>query len=121
MIQTPRNKPQTEIQQAAIYAVTDKRDGSKFFLVKSDSCADCYHEVRFDEERLEWICNGDTCKYQHRGAGCKHAQACSEVMVLRRAAAVRLQAQEERALANLASGRQRLSREEYTEVFGIYE
>ena len=95
---------QTEIQAAAIYRVTDKVTGEKFFLVKSDSCRDCYHEVRWNEARLAWTCNGKHCQYQRGGTTCKHARAASEVMQARRAAAIRLQAVEERAVANLASG-----------------
>jgi hypothetical protein len=93
----------TQITAAAIYRVTDKVTGEKFFLVKSDSCRDCYHEVRWDSERLAWTCNGEHCQYQRGGTTCKHARAASEVMQARRAAAVRLQAAEERAVANLAS------------------
>jgi len=96
-------KTQATIQSAAIYRVTDKVTGEKFFLVKSDSCRDCYHEVRWDSERLAWTCNGEHCQYQRGGTTCKHARAASEVMQARRHAAVRLQAAEERAVANLAS------------------
>ncbi len=94
---------QTEISATAIYYVTDKRDGTKFFLVKSDSCRNCWHEVRWDTERLAWTCNGEHCQYQRGGTTCKHSRACSEVMQARRRASVRLQAAEERAAANLAS------------------
>jgi len=92
----------TEIQAAAIYRVTDKVTGEKFFLVKSDSKGS-YHEVRWDSERLAWTCNGEHCQYQRGGTNCKHARACSQVMQARRAASVRLQAIEERVVANLAS------------------
>jgi len=111
---------QTSIDQAAIYYVTDRSSGAKFFLVKSDSCKECYHEVRWDSERLAWTCNGEHCKFARGGTTCKHARAASEVMQLRRAAEVRLQAQEERALRNLASGK-RLSRDAFTSEFGIYQ
>ncbi len=94
---------QTEISATAIYYVTDKATSEKFFLVKSDSCKNCYHEVRWNTERLAWTCNGEHCQYQRGGTTCKHARACSEVMQARRSASVRLQAAEERAAANLAS------------------
>jgi len=94
---------QTEISATAIYYVTDKRDGTKFFLVKSDSCGNCWHEVRWDTERLAWTCNGEHCQYQRGGTTCKHSRACKEVMQARRAAERVLQASEEKHFANLAS------------------
>ena len=97
------SKTQATIQSAAIYRVTDKVTGEKFFLVKSDSCRNCYHEVRWNTARLAWTCNGEHCQYQRGGTNCKHARAASEVMQARRRASVRLQAAEERAAANLAS------------------
>jgi hypothetical protein len=96
-------KQATQITAAAIYRVTDKVTGTKFFLVKSDSCKNCYHEVRWSDELAAWQCNGEHCIYQRGGTNCKHARAASEVMQARRAASVRLQAAEERAAANLAS------------------
>ena len=108
-------KTQATIQSAAIYRVTDKATHEKFYLVKSDS-ENVYHEVRWDGSRLAWTCNGDKCKFQHGGTNCKHARATNEVLKIRRAAlaaqmggdtpaiVARLQAREERRLANLVSG-----------------
>ncbi len=62
---------QTEISATAIYCVTDKQTGTKFFLVKSDSCKNCYHEVRWNASRLAWTCNGEHCQYQRGGTTCK--------------------------------------------------
>src|SRR5258707_15851993 len=94
---------QTEISATAIYYVTDKRDGTKFFLVKSDSCRNCWHEVRWDTERLARTCNGEHCQHQRGGTTCNHSRAGSEVMQSRRRPSVRLQAAEERAAASLPS------------------
>jgi len=110
----------TEIQSPVIYRITDKATSEKFYLVKSDSQANTYYEVRWQVN--EWRCNCPETK------PCKHERAVNEVLKIRRAALAaqmggqvpaivsRMQAREDAKLAEQAA-----RREAYVQEFGIYE
>ncbi len=77
---TQVQKRQTEITSPVVYRVRGKEAPREtFYLVKSDSQANTFYEVRFDHSALVWRCN---CDDKHRS--CKHNRAVGEVLRLRR-------------------------------------
>ncbi len=73
-------KTQTEIQSPVVYRITDKATHEHFYLVKSDSQANTYYQVRWNGQALDWQCNCPSRK------PCKHQRAVQEVLKIRRAA-----------------------------------
>ena len=70
----------SEITQASVARGVDKQTHEVFYVVKSDSQANTWYEVRWNDSRLQWCCNCPaTC------SGCKHSRAVNEVLKIRRA------------------------------------
>jgi len=106
MTQTLTRKPQSEIAAPAIARGTDKITHETFYVVQSDSQANTWYQVRWNNERLMWCCNCPA-----RCSGCKHTRAVNEILKIRRqriaaamggqvpAIVAKLQAQEDAKLA----------------------
>lgn len=68
----------TEIASAVIYRCTDKQTHETFYLVQSDTHADVFYAVRWDDARACWLCPCESRK------PCKHIRAIQEVQIAKR-------------------------------------
>src|SRR5258707_1256190 len=73
-------RKQTEITQASVARGVDKATHEVFYVVKSDTQANVWYEVRWNEQALCWQ---DKCPAH--SADCKHVRAVQEVLRVRRA------------------------------------
>jgi hypothetical protein len=112
----------TEIQSATVARGQDKVTHETYYVVKSDSSETTWYTVRWNDAAHEWQCNCPATK------PCKHERAVNEVLRIRRqriaaamgpetvAVMTRMQADEDRRLAEQAA-----RREAYCQEFSIYE
>lgn len=119
---TTTTTKQTEITSASVARGVDKQTHEVFYVVKSDSQANTWYEVRWNAQALAWQCRCPSHK------PCKHERAVNEVLKLRRARiaaeiggdtpaiVARMQAAEDRKLAEQAA-----RREAFCVINGIYE
>jgi len=70
----------TEIQSAAIARGQDKVTHETFYVVQSDTQANTWYTVRWNNERLMWEDNCPASCQQ-----CKHVRAVNQVLAVRRA------------------------------------
>ena len=70
----------SEIQSASVARGTDKLTHEVFYVVKSDTQAHTWYEVRWNNERLMWC-----CECPAKCNGCKHSRAVNQVLAVRRA------------------------------------
>jgi hypothetical protein len=74
-----KSKVQSEIAQATVARGVDKQTHEVFYVVKSDSQANTWYEVRWSNQRLAWECGCPATK------PCKHERAINQVLAVRRA------------------------------------
>src|SRR5579859_4779483 len=76
------NKVKSEIQQSTIARGRDLASGDIFYVVKSDSQANTWYEVRWNDGAYGWRCNCPATQ------PCKHCRAVNQVLQARRLALV---------------------------------
>src|SRR5258707_1418900 len=70
----------SEIQSASVARGTDNVTKEVSYVVKGDTEANAWYEVRWNNERLMWC-----CECQAKCNGCKHSRAVNQVLAVRRA------------------------------------
>lgn len=75
-----KTRVQSEIQSASVARGVDKQTHEVFYVVKSDTQANTWYEVRWNNEALCWQ---DKCPAHC--ADCKHVRAVQEILKIRRA------------------------------------
>lgn len=78
MVTTTKSK--SEIKSAAVYNCCNKATGEKFYLVKSDSDANTYYQVKWETAQMAWSCECPAYR------NCKHRVAVMQVIELKRLA-----------------------------------